>query len=165
MTITEQQWTSFARHLHGALARVAPEWTDHDAHDPGITVLEVLHYALTELQYRATPDNRVASLARTIAEQASVLARRYDVNPDRPDPYKNFKFRVKWDGRYVAGVSKVSALKRTTDVVEYREGGDPASLTRKLPGTVRYEAITLERGITHDREFEVAPPYRPRGET
>jgi phage tail-like protein len=77
----------------------------------------------------------------------------FSVNPTRFDPYKNFKFRVKWDGRYVAGVSKVSALKRTTEVVEHREGGDP-STSRKSPGRSKYEAITLERGVTHDVEFE-----------
>jgi phage tail-like protein len=77
----------------------------------------------------------------------------FSVNPTRFDPYKNFKFRVKWDGRYVAGVSKVSALKRTTEVVEHREGGDP-STSRKSPGRSKYEAITLERGVTHDTEFE-----------
>jgi phage tail-like protein len=77
----------------------------------------------------------------------------FSVNPQRFDPYKNFKFRVKWDGRYVAGVSKVSALKRTTEVVEHREGGDP-STSRKSPGRSKYEAITLERGVTHDTEFE-----------
>ncbi|MBI1395866.1 MAG: phage tail protein [Betaproteobacteria bacterium] len=77
----------------------------------------------------------------------------FSVNVGRFDPYKNFKFRVKWDGRYVAGVSKVSALKRTTEVVEHREGGDP-STSRKSPGRTKYEAITLERGVTHDPEFE-----------
>jgi phage tail-like protein len=77
----------------------------------------------------------------------------FTVNPQRFDPYKNFKFRVKWDGRYVAGVSKVSALKRTTEVVKHREGGDPSS-SRKSPGRTEYEAITLERGVTHDPEFE-----------
>ncbi len=77
----------------------------------------------------------------------------FSVNATRFDPYKNFKFRVKWDGRYVAGVSKVSALKRTTEVVEHREGGDPSG-TRKSPGQSKYEAITLERGVTHDTEFE-----------
>jgi phage tail-like protein len=75
------------------------------------------------------------------------------VNSQRFDPYKNFKFRVKWDGRYVAGVSKVSALKRTTEVVKHREGGDPSS-SRKSPGRTEYEPITLERGVTHDKEFE-----------
>jgi phage tail-like protein len=77
----------------------------------------------------------------------------FTVNPTRFDPYKNFKFRVKWDGRYVAGVCKVSALRRTTEVVEHREGGDPSS-SRKSPGRTKYEAITLERGVTHDAEFE-----------
>ena len=77
----------------------------------------------------------------------------FTVNAQRFDPYKNFKFRVKWDGRYVAGVSKVGALKRTTEVVKHREGGDPSS-TRKSPGRTEYEAITLERGVTHDTEFE-----------
>jgi phage tail-like protein len=71
----------------------------------------------------------------------------------RFDPYKNFKFRVKWDGRYVAGISKVGALKRTTEVVKHREGGDPSS-TRKSPGQTEYETVTLERGVTHDVEFE-----------
>ncbi len=77
----------------------------------------------------------------------------FSVNAQRFDPYKNFKFRVKWDGRYVAGISKVGALKRTTEVVEHREGGDPSS-GRKSPGRSKYEAITLERGVTHDKEFE-----------
>jgi phage tail-like protein len=77
----------------------------------------------------------------------------FAVNTQRFDPYKNFKFRIKWDGRYVAGVSKVGALKRSTEVVEHREGGDP-STGRKSPGRTKYEAITLERGVTHDLEFE-----------
>jgi phage tail-like protein len=77
----------------------------------------------------------------------------FSVNPQRFDPYKNHKFRVKWDGRYVAGVSKMSALKRTTEAVKHREGGDP-STSRKSPGRTEYEAVTLERGVTHDAEFE-----------
>jgi phage tail-like protein len=77
----------------------------------------------------------------------------FSVNPTRFDPYKNFKFRVKWDGRYVAGLSKVGALKRTTEVVKHREGGDPSS-SRKSPGRTEFDPISLERGVTHDREFE-----------
>jgi phage tail-like protein len=77
----------------------------------------------------------------------------FTVNAQRFDPYKNFKFRVKWDNKYVAGISKVSALKRTTEVVKHRDGGDPSS-SRKSPGRTEYEAITLERGVTHDKEFE-----------
>jgi phage tail-like protein len=74
-------------------------------------------------------------------------------NSTRFDPYKNFKFKVKWDGNYVAGVSKMSTLKKTTEVVKHREGGDPSS-SRKSPGRTEYEAITLERGVTHDVAFE-----------
>ena len=77
----------------------------------------------------------------------------FTVNATRFDPYKNFKFRVKWDGRYVAGVSKVSALKRSTDPVEHREGGNP-STSHKSPGRTKYDPVTLERGVTHDTEFE-----------
>ena len=77
----------------------------------------------------------------------------FSVNTNRFDPYSNFKFRVKWDGQYVLGISKVSMLKRTTEVIRHREGGDP-STSRKSPGRTEYEAITLERGITHDPEFE-----------
>ncbi len=77
----------------------------------------------------------------------------FQVNKERIDPYKNFKFRLKWDNRYVAGVSKVSALKRTTEVIKHRAGGDPSS-PRKQPGRTEYEAITLERGVTFDLEFE-----------
>jgi phage tail-like protein len=77
----------------------------------------------------------------------------FTVNPARVDPYKNYKFRVKWDGRYVAGISRVSALVRSTEVVEHREGGDP-STSHKSPGLTRYAPITLERGVTHDTAFE-----------
>jgi len=76
----------------------------------------------------------------------------FSVNPQRFDPYKNFKFRVKWDGRFVAGISKVGALKRTTEVVEHRVGGDPSTV-RKSPGQTKFDAITLERGVTHDPDF------------
>jgi len=77
----------------------------------------------------------------------------FKVNQQRLDPYKNFKFRVKWGGKYVAGVSKVSTLKRTTEVVKHRQGGDPSS-SKKSPGRTEYDAISLDRGVTHDIEFE-----------
>ncbi len=77
----------------------------------------------------------------------------FRVNAERFDPYKNFKFRVKWDGRYVAGVRKVGGLKRTTQVVKHRAGGDPSS-SRESSGYSKYDAISLERGVTHDLEFE-----------
>ncbi len=77
----------------------------------------------------------------------------FTVNPTRHDPYKNFKFRLKWDGKYVAGVNRCSGLRRVTQVIEIREGGDPSNI-RKSPGLTHYEPITLERGVTHDSEFE-----------
>ena len=78
---------------------------------------------------------------------------KFTVNASRYDPYKNFKFRIKADGKYVAGVTKVSALARTTEVIEFREGGN-SSAVHKIPGRTMYEAITLERGVTHDTAFE-----------
>ena len=72
--------------------------------------------------------------------------------PRPVDPYRNYTFRVKWDGRLVAGITRVSPLKRTTEVVEYREGSTGA--IRRLPGVTGFEPITLERGITHDADFE-----------
>jgi phage tail-like protein len=77
----------------------------------------------------------------------------FSVNTQRFDPYKNFKFRIKWDAKYVAGVSKITALKRSTEPVTHREGGDPSS-ARLSPSTWTFEPITLERGVTHDPEFE-----------
>src|SRR5881394_3223563 len=78
---------------------------------------------------------------------------KFTANAQRFDPYKNFKFRLKWNNKYVAGISKVGMLKRTTEVVKHREGGDPSS-SRKSPGRTEYDAITLDRGVTHDLEFE-----------
>ena len=78
---------------------------------------------------------------------------KFTVNTHRFDPYRAFKFRVKIDNQYVAGLSKCSALKRTTEVTEWREGGDP-STSRQLPGKTKYEAVTLEAGLTHDPTFE-----------
>ena len=77
----------------------------------------------------------------------------FTVNATRFDPYKNFKFRLKWDGIYVAGVSKAGKLLRKTEVVTHRSGGDPSS-SRKSPGRTEYDAITLERGVTHSVTFE-----------
>src|SRR5882672_6051626 len=78
---------------------------------------------------------------------------KFNANPQRYDPYRNFKFKVKVDNQYVAGLSKCSALKKTTEMVEWREGGDPSS-THKLPGKTKYDAITLTAGVTHDPTFE-----------
>jgi len=77
----------------------------------------------------------------------------FSVNVHRFDPYKNFKFRIKWDGRVVAGVSKISPLKRSTEPVTHREGNDP-STARVSPSVWKFEPITLERGVSHDVDFE-----------
>lgn len=77
----------------------------------------------------------------------------FSVNAQRFDPYKNFRFLVMWDGKVVAGVSKISPMKRTTEVVKHRNGADSNSV-RKSPGRTEYDAITLERGVTHDPEFD-----------
>jgi phage tail-like protein len=77
----------------------------------------------------------------------------FTVNPTRTAPYRGFKFKIKIDNVYVAGISKCSALKKTTEMVEWREGGDP-STSHKLQGKTKYEAITLTAGVTHDSTFE-----------
>ncbi len=78
---------------------------------------------------------------------------KFTVNPQRYDPYRNFMFRIKIDNVYVAGMNKCSALKKSVEMVEWREGGD-ASTTHKLPGKTKYDAITLTAGVTHDTTFE-----------
>jgi phage tail-like protein len=74
-------------------------------------------------------------------------------NAHRVDPYKTYKFRVVWDGKPVLGISKCGPLKRTTTVVSHRSGGENGS-DHKSPGRTQYDGVTLERGITHDPEFE-----------
>lgn len=78
---------------------------------------------------------------------------KFTANPERVDPYRNFKFRVKIGTRYVAGLSKCSALKKVTEKVDWYESGNPSTPFR-LPGKTSYEAITLTAGVTHDTEFE-----------
>ena len=72
---------------------------------------------------------------------------------NRFDPYRNFRFKVKWDGQYVAGLTKMGALKRTTEMVEFREAGENI-VSRKLPGKSSFQAVTLEAGLTYDSAFE-----------
>ena len=77
----------------------------------------------------------------------------FPANAHRHDPYRNFKFQVLIDGQPVAGLKKVSALIKKTEVVEWRTGGDPTHV-RKIPGKTMYEPITLEQGLTHEPVFE-----------
>ena len=76
----------------------------------------------------------------------------FSVNTHRLDPYKNFKFVVRWEGQAVAGLSKMSAIKRSTEVIEWREAGGP-SIVRKLPGRTKFEPVTLESGLSHDTQL------------
>jgi phage tail-like protein len=78
---------------------------------------------------------------------------KFTVNSERFDPYRGFNFIVVIDNQPVAGLSKCSALKKSTEMVEWREGGD-ASTTHKLPGKTKYDPITLTAGVTHDTTFE-----------
>ena len=89
-----------------------------------------------------------------VAYAGRSIAARFTVNTHRTDPYKNFKFRILMEGKVVLGVNRISALRKTTEVVKWREGGDLSSNEHKSPGRTSYDAITMERGITHDREFE-----------
>lgn len=82
-----------------------------------------------------------------------MAAPKFPANAHRHDPYRNFKFQILIDGQPVAGLMKVSALQKVTEVIEYREGGDPTS-SRKLPGRTEYMPITLEQGVSHDPVFE-----------
>jgi phage tail-like protein len=78
----------------------------------------------------------------------------FSVNVSRFDPYKSYRFLVYFDTSTspVAGVSKISSIKRSNDVIEYKEGG--YAIIRKGLGRQKYEPITLERGVTHDDSFE-----------
>jgi phage tail-like protein len=87
-----------------------------------------------------------------LSERRKTMSR-FSVNPQRFDPYKQFKFRVKWDGRYIAGVDRVSGLRRTTEVLHHREGDEPSS-DRLMPGRTQYEPVVIRRGRTHDTELE-----------
>ena len=78
----------------------------------------------------------------------------FSVNSTRIDPYKNFRFLVYFEqsSTPVAGVSKVGGMKRSSDPIEYKEGGN--MIIRKGLGRTKYDPVTLERGVTHDKDFE-----------
>ena len=81
------------------------------------------------------------------------MANGFTVNAHRFDPYKNFKFHVYLDGRLVMGVSRSARSSAPPRWSATAPGGDN-SIDFKSPGRTKYEAVTLERGLTHDREFE-----------
>jgi len=125
------------------------ETTTQDDIDQGVVNIVVGVAPLEPAEFVRIEIQQIAGQARA-DESVQPL---HTVEAQRFDPYKNFKFRLKWDGRYVAGVSKVKGLRRTSEVVTHRDGADPRS-SRKLPGRTKYEPITLERGVTHDTDFE-----------
>ena len=128
--LTPDRLGALTADLEAIVRRHDPEWTGTAGSDPGVTLLELLSWL---------GDGLIAS--------------RFTTNASRSDPYRNFKFRVKWDGAYIPGVSRVSGLGRTVQAVEYREGAEP-NVVHRTPGVVAFDAITLERGITHDTAFE-----------
>lgn len=69
------------------------------------------------------------------------------------DPYRKFKFRIKFNNQPVAGLTKCSALTVSVESKEFRSG-DMDSFKHKLPGMVSFEPITLEQGVTADKTFE-----------
>jgi phage tail-like protein len=121
-----------------------PDWTGSNSSDPGVVLVELLGWV----------GDRLGVYQDLIAgESALGTATRDPTARGRTDPYKNFKFRVKWDGAYIAGITRVSALRRTARVAEYRDGADP-NVVRLIPGPMEYEPLTLERGVTADTAFE-----------
>jgi phage tail-like protein len=78
---------------------------------------------------------------------------RMNPSTNRFDPYRTFRFKVKWDGQYVAGLSKMGSLKRSTEMTEWREAGENIT-SRKLPGKTSYQPVSLEAGVTYDTAFE-----------
>ncbi|HKU59930.1 MAG TPA: phage tail protein [Gemmatimonadales bacterium] len=126
--LTPERLGSVTADLEALVRRHDPEWTGAIGGDPGITLLELMDW---------------------LGDGLTV----YRANATRFDPYRNFKFRVKWDGSYVSGVSRVSGLGRVVQATEYREGSEP-NVVHKTPGMTTHEPITLERGISHDTAFE-----------
>jgi phage tail-like protein len=143
--LTTERLSALATEIETAVGRHAPGWPGPTTGDPGVTLLELLAYVADSLS---------GAQDRVSAESALASARSgFPTNASRHDPYRNFKFRVKWDGAYVAGVSRISGLGRVVQAVEYRDGAEP-NVVRRVPGAVGYEAITLEREITTDTAFE-----------
>jgi len=126
--LTPERLGPLTTDIVAVVRRYEPGWTGSGAEDPGLTLLAVMEW---------------------LGEGLSA----FQAHPTRSDPYKNFKFRVKWEGAYVPGISRVSGLGRIVQAVEYREGAEP-NVVHRAPGVVAYEPITMERAVTHDTTFE-----------
>jgi phage tail-like protein len=123
--------------LLAVVRRHDPAWTGPNDSDPGVTLLEIGAWIADRLGAAGGID-----VAETVWRTAG-----------RGDPYRNFNFRVKWDGSIVAGVTRVSALRRTAEIVEHREGGAPQAVQR-TPGRQVCQPFTLERPLGADTAFE-----------
>jgi phage tail-like protein len=143
--------TALAAELRTLVRRHDPSWTGSSDPDPGITLLELQAWIADVMS--AYQDRIAAESELVTAQRGSGAVSTFRGNTHRFDPYKNFKFRVKFDGTSIPGVVRVSPLGWKADITEYRDGGDPNTV-HHLPGRIHYEAITLEREITRDMAFE-----------
>jgi phage tail-like protein len=142
--------TDLASDLAAVARRHDPSWTAGNDADPGVTLLELQAWLADVL---GTRQDRIADEASLgTAQQGSGAVGPFRGNTHRYDPYRNFKFRVKWDGREIPGKIAVSALGWRAEEVEYREGGDPS--THHVPGRIRFEPLVLQREVSPDTAFE-----------
>jgi phage tail-like protein len=118
--------------IEAVVRRHDPEWAGPTGGDPGVTMLELMSW---------------------LGESLATTARGFPTNASRYDPYKNFKFRVQWDGTDIPGIRHVSGLSRVVQAAEYREGAEP-NVVHRTPGVVAFDPITLERSVSHDTAFE-----------
>ena len=117
----------------------------------GFAPLKPAEFVVLQLAAEGEPaGSRVGSASEPYGRPIAMA--RMNASTNRFDPYRTFRFRVKWDGQYVAGLTKMGALKRTTEMVEFYEAGENIT-SRKLPGKTKYEAVTLEAGVTYDTAF------------
>jgi phage tail-like protein len=142
---------ALASELRAVIRRHDPSWSGGSDSDPGITLLELQAWIADVMS--AYQDRIAAESELATAQRGSAAVSSFRSNPHRSDPYRNFKFRVKWDGAHIPGIVRVSPLGWKADVTEYREGGDPNTV-HHLPGQIHYEAITLGRDVTRDTAFE-----------
>lgn len=149
MTRTDSPMTAdrdaIARELAAVVRRHDPGWTGGASSDPGVQLLEVWGWVA----------DRLGEYQDRIGGESSLAASRPWLGGSimRADPYRNFKFRVKWDGTFVAGITRVFGFTRAVQPVEYRDGADP-DVARRAPGRLVYEPITLERPLGGDTAFE-----------
>ena len=143
--------SALAAELRTVMRRHDPSWTGGSDPDPGITLLKLQAWIADAMS--AYQDRIAAESELVTARRGSGAVSSFRGNTHRLDPYRNFKFRVKFDGASIAGIVRVSPLGWTADVTEYRDGGDPNTV-HHLPGRIHYEAITLEREVTQDTAFE-----------